>query len=83
MTGLDELSVQCERRGWRLALTARHVHHQQEAGMRVGSLEVRGVRIAGARELLASIPLPGVAACDYDAAALDLSASLAAQGLIS
>lgn len=91
MTALDELHVQCDRRGWRLALTG--TAHEQDGtpspklnlpGMLIDGLEVRGCKIGNpfGRQLMARVPVDGLTVIDLDAAAVRLARSLAKQGLI-
>lgn len=90
MSAFDELHHQCERRGWRLALTGNsHYPDGSQASaqlpaMLVDGLEVRGRRdkFFGARELLARVPLDGLQHLDFDTAAVDLARALESQGLI-
>lgn len=89
MSALDELNEQCERRGWRLALTGTaHYPNGERAplssyAMLLDGLEVRGARLHGARDLLARVPMDGLTRLDFAQAAVDLARSLEAQGLIS
>lgn len=76
MSALDDLNVDCRERGWRLALTGTSPGTERRAGLRVGSLEVRGCKREGARELLATAELAGVSAADYQAAALAAATTL-------
>lgn len=86
MSALDELAVQCERRGWRVALTTSHPLSDPAAvPARVQALQVRGRHLSGQpRELLASAVVEERdGELLLDAAALDCAQSLAAQGLIN
>ena len=92
MTALDELHEQCERRGWRLALTG--TAHEPDAtpsprlnipGMLIDGLEVRGCKVGNpfGRALMARVPVDGLTVMDLDAAAVRLARSLQLQGLIT
>lgn len=88
MSALDELHVQCERRGWRIRLTGSAHYADGTPGpddlpaMLLDGIEVRGPRSTG-RELLARVPLDGLADhFDFDTAAVQLAQALASQGLI-
>lgn len=89
MSALDELHVQCEKRGWRLALTG-NAHNLDGTvaklnmpAMLVDGLEVRGVKIAGARELLVRTAVDGLSRFDLDHSAVQLARGLERQGLIT
>lgn len=90
MSALNELHAQCDKRGWRLALTG--LAHQIDGkaseklnvpGMLIDALEVRGIKIAGARELLARVAVDGLSVYDLDKSAVQLAKNLERQGLIT
>lgn len=89
MAALDELNVQCEKRGWRLAMTGTAHFSDGTPGpnscpaLIVDGLEVRGVKIAGSRELLARVPIEPFTDIDLDKVAVDLAHALESQGLIT
>jgi hypothetical protein len=91
MSALDELHLQCERRGWRLALTGQAYYPNGEPAplsayaMLLDGLEVRGRRdrfFGNRRELLARVRLNGLTRVDLARAAVDLARALESQGLI-
>lgn len=79
MSALDELAVQCMKRGWRLSLDGTYVNGRHQEGLVINRLEVRTSPRTD-RELLASV----VAGPDsLVEAAVDAAQSLARQGLIA
>lgn len=79
MSALDELSVQCEQRGWRVALIGGNLFGRRE--LLLTALEVRGVRIAGERERLAYSAIASID--DVDQACVDVAMSLEREGRIT
>lgn len=89
MSALAVLNEQCDKRGWRLALTG--VTHMIDGkaseklnvpGMLLDGLEVRGVKIAGQRELLVRTAVDGLTVFDLDRSAVQLARLLERQGLL-
>lgn len=75
MSAINELALQCGKRGWRVGIDGSYPYGRRQAGLVVNTLEVRGRD----RELLAHV------SCDpenLDEAAIDAARALARQGLI-
>lgn len=90
MSALEQLHVQCAKRGWRLALTG-NAHFQDGTpapphwpAMLLDGLEVRGVATADGRELLARVAVDGLSMdLRLEVGALELASALEKQGLIT
>ena len=81
MSALDELHRQCERRGWRVALSGVCPGGTRLAGLQLMTVDVKGRLVCGRRDLLARVSLDS--AGSLDGAALDCAEALARQGLLT
>jgi len=80
VSAFSELGLQCDRRGWRLALDGHYPNGRHDEGLRLEILEVRAGRRAGMVELLATVPFDPA---DPDTAAIAAARVLDSKGLIA
>lgn len=77
MSALNELGIQCQRRGWRLALDGHYPNGRHNAGLRLDRLEVRA---RNGTDILVTVAFDPA---DPETAAIAAARELDARGLIA